>query len=74
MKKNQVYTDEPVLFGEIMPDNFLPSPAEFRKTREAQEYVEVTLSLSKSVIDTVKKEARKKRSSHARDNLMPSSV
>ena len=61
MKKKIIYTDEPIEFGEIVPDNFLPSPEEFRRARLEKERVIVTLSLRKYVVEQVKKEAEKRK-------------
>lgn len=59
-----VYTDNPEMGDLIEVVDTLPSPAEFRKAREAQEQIEITLSLSRAVVLKVKKEARKQKSDY----------
>lgn len=54
MSKKIRYTDEPIEAKVI--DDFLPSPAELAREEEK---VKVTLNLSKTSVDFLKKEAKK---------------
>ncbi len=54
------YTDEPIEFGERVP-NFLPSP---RELAEADEVVKVTIALSKSSVAFFKQAAEENDSSY----------
>jgi predicted DNA binding CopG/RHH family protein len=56
LNKHVVYTDEPVKFGRILTDNFLPTPAELAREEKS---VKVTISLNKESVDFFKKEAAK---------------
>ena len=56
LDKNTVYTDEPIQFGKILKDDFLPSPSELAKEEKS---VKVTISLGKESVDFFKKEAAK---------------
>lgn len=64
MRKKITYQDEPLTFGRIMDNDFLPSPEEFRRARLKQEHIAVTLSLPKNVVDVLKQEAKKRQASY----------
>lgn len=51
-----IYTDEPIKFGKILKDDFLPSPAELAKEDKS---IKVTISLSRESVDFFKKAAVK---------------
>lgn len=56
LDKSVKYTDEPIVFGKILPDNFLPSPAELAAGSKS---TKVTIVLSRDSVDFFKREAEK---------------
>jgi len=56
LDKNIVYTDEPIKFGRVLTDDFLPSPSELASHDKS---VKVTISLNKQSVDFFKNEAVK---------------
>lgn len=51
-----MYSDEPVRFGRILGDDFLPTPAELAREEKS---VKITITLNKESVDFFKKEAAK---------------